>query len=663
METTTQIPSLNLNLQQTYQINNFSLKIDSHLGSNNDIKYYQVTIKNTDNNKDNEPEETLGLLRVGSAEGGLKRELQLRELLGKHKMVSELLTYQTSTEFLSQNNHQEELIGDNNNQEYIVNNNQNSVDNLPNLESEISPNLEINEANDLEKVEENSPDNQLVLAAEKDLGDDKENPDLQESLESESNNQQIEKENEAETSEESQYLEEEYYELEPEIYQGEKILILTELPTPEETLKSWLEKNTSLRESLLLVSQLTQFFRQVIDKNWCFVSLLPQFIKQSQQGNPIQFFDLTTIYPLGEKLDLGLIGDYYPPEISTGEEIREKMSTYVVGCVLYQALHHQLPPRYDDQLINLEKNLDLEIQKIPLIYQILSISLSPVFQNRFALSQLLDLLISTRKYYETQSIRWEMSSRSTVGLSPSRLQNEDNYGIIQNCASNEQPFILAVVADGMGGMAKGEVASKSAVETILNSPIRADLNTPQKCSQWLTSLVWDANKAVSAKVRNGGTTLSMVMAMEQKLYLAHVGDSRVFLLRNGIICQLSEDHSVVAMLLATDQISYEESLNHPDRNMLTKSLGSNPILPQNYVQNLSRFGEDLFLNLENGDIILLCSDGVWDLVNGAQLAENFTNQDNLHLAVTQTMEQVIEKGAHDNATLIALKCHIENNLF
>ena len=645
MEIFSQSHSLEINLQQIYQINDFSVQVESHLGYFNQIQYYQVTLQKKDS--DHELDQ-LGLLRVGSAEGGLKRELELRELLGNHKMVSELLAYQTSTDFL---------------------NNNNQADTVSESVLESSPNLELSDNFSAQEFNLNLQETELKLSESINITDSQlksAHLEAQDSDKKECDDSEIANDQESlieEETEEDNFLEEEYYQPKPLISEGEKLLVLTEIPTPAETLNTWLENNQSLRESLLLVSQITQFFRLVTEQKWCFVSLFPQFIKQSQQGNPIQFFDLTTVYPLGEKLEIGLSGDYYPPEISAGEEIKEQMSTYVVGTLLYQALHHKLPPRHDHQLIDLERDLDLEIKKIPLIYQILNITLTPISQNRFPLSQLLTLLISTRKYFETQTVRWEVSSRSTVGLSTNRLQNEDNYGILQPCASNEPSFILGVVADGMGGMAKGEVASKTAVETILNTSIPSNLNTPEKCNQWLTSLVSEANKAVCEQVRNGGTTLSVVIAIARKLYIAQVGDSRIFLLRNGTICQLSEDHSVVAMLLATAQITYQESHNHPDKSTLTKSLGSNPILPPNYVQNLSRFGGKSWLNLEDRDIVLICSDGVWDLVSAQQLAKNFTNQENLHLAVTETIQQVIEKDAHDNATLIALKCHLENNLF
>lgn len=208
-------------------------------------------------------------------------------------------------------------------------------------------------------------------------------------------------------------------------------------------------------------------------------------------------------------------------------------------------------------------------------------------------------------------------------------------------------------------MAQGEVASQMAIQTVLDAPIPKDLSIPETRNAWLISLVEQANKAVSDHVRNGGTTISLVAAVGRELNIAHVGDSRIFLLRKRVICQLSEDHSLVAMLLASGQITYEESLDHCDRSVLTKSLGSKPRLSEGYVQTLSRFGTDFSLTLEDNDIIILCSDGVWDEVSPDTLAEILNNHSDLQAALNQTINQVIEQGANDNATLVALKCHIE----
>ena len=654
-----------IDLEKTYQIEDFFITIESNLYSViNDIDYYQVKIKNNSSNANKNDDEILGLLRIGSSEGGLKRELELREKLGKHKMVSKLLACQTSEEFWDNNLDEKSTIVHSSETELKENN-----DTVLEAKDDIS---EIDIAD--ESVNSESENEDINNCGEKELHAD--NNDLQTGIASclpktikinDELNEESNNELEVKSDEENEYLEEEYYEEQSLISEGEQLIILTKLPTSEETLNTWLKSKKSPTDSLLLVSQVTQFFRQVVEQGWCFISLFPQFIQQSQQGKPIQFFDLTNAYPLGEELTQGMLGDYYAPEIMTGEKIAETMSTYVVGTLLYQALQNKLPSRHDQELIDFEESLDLELPKIPRIHQILSICLGAFPEHRFSLSQLLNLLISTRKHLDQKTVRWKTSSHSTLGLSLKRLENEDNYGILQPSASNEKSFILAVVADGMGGMAKGEVASKTAVETIFNNPIPSDLDIDEKRNQWLISLVGEANKAVCTKARNGGTTLSVVLGIDRKLYIAHVGDSRIFLLRNGIICQLSQDHSLVAMLLATEQISYEESQNHPDKNMLTKSLGSNPTLPHNYVQNLTYFGGESFLTLEDGDILLMCSDGVWDLVNAQQLADNFTpekDQDvDLDLAVKKTIQQVIENGAHDNATLVALKCRLENNPF
>ncbi len=579
-------------------LGDLEIEIQIHLGSFADVHYFKVILKE---------ESKIGLLRVGSVNGGLQREMELREILGEHKMVSKLL--------ISERKESVTL----------------SLDELPETEEE--------QATEEIKEEEIST---VKLEDSEDVI-----PTTQES--------------------EEEYLEEESY---PEKQIGlegvesspEKLLLLSYLPNEEETLATWLEQDNDLESSLLLASQICQFCRYVHEREWCLISILPQFSQFSNIGKPIQFFDLTNAYPVGTKLNNGFTSDYCAPELLYSNVVTEAMSTYVVGAVLYQALHHKLPPR-SDGIASPTEQLDLEIQKIPRIYQILSISLAPIPEERFPLSQLVHLLVKTRQSLSTSKVRWETASDSTVGLSPSRLENEDNYGISQPSASNSDSLILAVVADGMGGMAQGEVASKLAVQTVLNANLPREVTTAEQRAQWLISLVEQANQRVSQEVKNGGTTLSIVLAVERELNMAHVGDSRIFLLRQGILCQLSEDHSMVAMLLASGQITYEDSIHHPDRSVLVKSIGSKPRLSRGYVQDLSRFGTDFSLTLEDGDILILCSDGVWDLISVEDLGVIFTKQTNLQTAVEQTIQQVLERGANDNATIVALKCSLESNSF
>ncbi len=581
------------------QIENLRVEIESHLGQFSDVHYFKVIVHNPDAKPDqatSEVDSKLGLLRVGSIDGGLSRELQLRQALGNYKMVSELLASVTESVFVSFL-----LVG--------------QASRLPLSDSEFDS-----------RQDACSTSNRLS-----------------------SNELSVSDEIEYNLKQEPQYLEEEFYE-EQEVgseSSGQKLILLSYLPDHGETLEAWLTKDNSLESSLLLASQVCQFFRYAYQQEWCFVQILPKFI---QMGTPINFFDLTSAYPVGDKLTSGFMGDYCAPEIAYDSSctIDEKMSTYTVGSLLYQAIHQKLPPQ--------GHSVDLEIKPIPRIYQIIKICLSPIPEERFPLLQLLSLLVESRQSMQTSQMHWDVASRSTVGLSTSRLQNEDSYGVRRQYLSNSGSLILGVVADGMGGMAQGEVASRLAVQTVIEAPIPADLTNQDQRAAWLVSLVQNANECVASNVRDGGTTLSLVVAFGRDLMIAHVGDSRIYLLRNKQISQVSEDHSLVSMLIASGQITYEESRDHPDRNVLTKSLGSKPRLSDGYIQDLSRFGSGLSMLLEDGDTLILCSDGVWDLVPADELAQNFTGNQTLQSGVDSTIEQVLARGAHDNATILALKC-------
>ncbi|CEJ45399.1 Protein serine/threonine phosphatase [Umezakia ovalisporum] len=453
---------------------------------------------------------------------------------------------------------------------------------------------------------------------------------------------------------ESNYLEEEYYP-EQEIISNSstnKLILLTALPEEDQTLATWLKIEHSLEESLFMTGQVCQFLRYVHQRNWCFISIVPQLM---QIGTPMQFFDLTSAYPVGEILPSGLLGDYCAPELAYGKNhIHESMGSYTVGALLYHAIHQQTLPQ--------GQFIEVKIRPIPQIYQILKISLSPIPEERFALPQLLGILVETRQEVSTVKIQWNIASRSTVGLSTHRLHNEDNYGVRQQQLSDTETMIVGVIADGMGGMSQGELASKLAVQIVLEESISPNLKTPEQRNQWLIALFTKVNESVATYVQDGGTTLSVILAMAQQLMIAHVGDSRIYLLRQGEIRQLSEDHSLIAMLVASGQITLEESINHPDRNVLTKFLGAKQRLSDGYVQDLSRTNQELAMKLENEDILLLCSDGVWDLVRENELLEIFNPHEDLQLSVDQSIEKVLQRGASDNATLLALKCRVEKNI-
>ena len=623
------------------QIEQLSITVLENIGQhNNQIHYFKVRLDSQDiiNNQ-------IGMLRVGSATGLLQQELQLRETLGEYALVAPLLAQTTVadiSEILSvsstandtvvQTPLDESLTSNFNSgtsQETLLQTNEELEIDTP---SKVETEIEAETVETVEDVTENTIDSEVPSDGEPISFSE----DTVQAVDSDSLKSSDEPNN-------GDYLEEEYY---PEVplpgNEGEQLLLLTEFPDDKLTLSNWLKNSPSPLEALKLSTQICQFFWYFHQKKWCFIDLDPDLI---EVGKPIRCFDLTCAYPEAQRLTNGLIGTYCAPELAFNPTPEEKSSTYTIGALLYHTLHGEPP----------NKDLESKECSVPLFSQLLGLSLSPILDERFSLLQLRSLLIQAYNTLDTVRVSWEIASESTVGLSPQRLHNEDSYGITQSDYETSGIVVLAALADGMGGLAQGEVASRLAVKTVIDGLSGQLENIQNNREGWLVSLVEQANAVVSEKVQNGGTTLSLVLLESTKMSIAHVGDSRIYFVRDREIRQLSEDHSLVALLVASGQISEAESQQHPDRNVLTKSLGAKKRLSQGYVQTVTD------IELQDGDVILLCSDGVWDLVNDQELMELFmpmTSTTVLQTAVNQGIKLVLKRGAPDNATLLALRCHI-----
>lgn len=616
-----------------FSIGEFKVQAISYLGLlTAGVHYFKVQLQSDDvAAKDTEQ---FGLLRAGSIDSSLSREVKLRETLGDYALVGKLLAQITA-------------------QSVLINPPEVSKESegMEDIEEEEQPTAE--DENVTQDFIGDEDDTVILNNAPEDPDpiDDQEYPLVEEDFQTtELSTDDSEQVSPVESTGDLEYLEEEYYP-EEEINSDEspqKLLLLTDFPPEDNTLATWLQEKHSQEEYLSIAIQICQFSSYLYQRKWFFVDLLPKLI---EIGKPLKFFDLTTAYSFEQPPKSGLIGNYCAPELAAADDLEESMASYVIGALLYQCFHQQPLPS--------DHKLYIKINPIPRIYQLLKITLSPIPEERFLLSQLLSLLVETRKLLRVKKIQWQVASNSTLGLSISRLTNEDNYGVRQQQLSDSENLIMGVVADGMGGMAQGEVASQIAVKTLLEEPIPQEFSTEESRANWLLNLFQKANASIADTVKDGGTTLSGILAICDRLMIAHVGDSRIYLIHQGEISQLSEDHSLVAMLVASGQITQEESLEHPDRNILTKSLGSKRQLSDGYVQDLRRTKEALSMTLEDGDILLLCSDGVWDLVSTEEIAKIFADCSSLQSAVDTTINQVLDQGASDNATLLALRCSIK----
>ncbi len=213
---------------------------------------------------------------------------------------------------------------------------------------------------------------------------------------------------------------------------------------------------------------------------------------------------------------------------------------------------------------------------------------------------------------------------------------------------NEDNFLatppLYAVADGMGGHEAGEVASKIAID------ILAEQAPPTLDADALSNAVVTANYAIMRAVEDGlgakgmGCTLTAAMVQADRLLIAQVGDSRAYLLHQSRLQQITRDHSLMSLLIETGQITPEEAETHPKRSVITRALGGGTdTVPDIYE-----------LNVSAGDRLLLCSDGLSNMVNEEDLTEILTRFADPQRCANQLIKRANMNGGNDNITAVVV---------
>jgi len=242
-----------------------------------------------------------------------------------------------------------------------------------------------------------------------------------------------------------------------------------------------------------------------------------------------------------------------------------------------------------------------------------------------------------------------VSAATDVGLK--RTQNEDWLAtwVAEDPADLEHRGVLLVVADGMGGSRGGEVASKLAVETVLKSYREAPgdelLDDLTRALESANRMVHDQSLA-HPELRGMGTTCTALVVRDREAFVAHVGDSRAYSLRQGMIRQLTRDHSLVAQLVQSRQITPEQARIDPRRNLVTRSVGVSP--------HVEVDAERIEGELRDGDTMILCTDGLHGLVSDEELATHASGDD-LDQACRELVALARRRGGHDNITLIVAR--------
>lgn len=206
---------------------------------------------------------------------------------------------------------------------------------------------------------------------------------------------------------------------------------------------------------------------------------------------------------------------------------------------------------------------------------------------------------------------------------------------------------LFVVADGMGGHKAGDFASKYTVEVLGQELRNSRIEDPE---EMITEAIKTANhKLIDAahrdiKLEGMGTTLVVASVIEHTLYFANVGDSRLYLINQGIK-QLSKDHSLVEEMVRLGGINEEEAKHHPDKNIITRAIGAKEDVEVDFFE----------YRLRKGDIILMCTDGLSNMVEDEEIFNVVQGSRDIVEAVEQLIERANDHGGRDNIGVILIE--------
>lgn len=228
-----------------------------------------------------------------------------------------------------------------------------------------------------------------------------------------------------------------------------------------------------------------------------------------------------------------------------------------------------------------------------------------------------------------------------------RKNNEDACFVIPS-------HDVYIVADGVGGNNSGEVASRTAVSgiaEIINESGLCEYSTPEEIFGFLDDTIADVNSRIyhmgieNESNRGMATTLVMAYIRNEEGYIANIGDSRAYLFRQGDLNRITIDHTYVNELISKGVITEEEAEHHKQKNVITKALGAE----QNVAPDFYK------ISLAKGDILMLCSDGLYGEVDNGKIVEILSKGISMNDACSELVDEAIKAGGRDNITVVCIK--------
>lgn len=233
-------------------------------------------------------------------------------------------------------------------------------------------------------------------------------------------------------------------------------------------------------------------------------------------------------------------------------------------------------------------------------------------------------------------------SKTDIGMV--REVNQD-YVYVSDLPVGKLPNLF-IVADGMGGHKAGEFASRFTVEVVKDELAKSTEDGPEAM---IRQAITSANQRLletakqDSKLEGMGTTLVVATVIERTLYFANVGDSRLYLLNNDIK-QVSKDHSLVQEMVRLGGIKQEDAKNHPDKNIITRAIGAKEQVEVDFYE----------YRLKKGDIVLMCTDGLSNMVEDTEILHIVKGSRDIVEAVEGLINKANENGGKDNIGIVAV---------
>jgi protein phosphatase len=354
---------------------------------------------------------------------------------------------------------------------------------------------------------------------------------------------------------------------------------------------------------------------------------------------------------------------YSAPELLKEEGADPRSDVFSIGAMLIHAVTRQPVSETGPELAGLTAE-----QLIPGLPQILVRCIGPIDARFPSAIELHQALVELARRLRRR-LHFECTGVSTIGLEPSRTTNQDAFGYVSGHRETDTGaahWLLVTVADGMGGMEAGEVASATAVSTIISSggsilSQGTDFSADQQ-NDAVLAWVRAANERVTSALEelraHGGCTLICALLCDDRLTIGHVGDCRIYLIRNDTWQLLSRDHSLVMTKVLQGEIDLADIRKHPDRSNVTRSLGERKSVPDYFVDSLRQATGSLSLELRSGDVLLLCSDGLWEPVTEDEImAIVSANSSDFRSGASALVGRALRNGGPDNATVVLVRVH------